>query len=229
MNAFVMKIRSSVLHRFWRDHISDENGRRGDFPPYARAPLAVPTATLSFAMIVVDKVEGWNEEQWVGSKFTACKWIYTKAARCDGRRRPPLDLRQMLRIIMERASRATEDFLWEHESVTEPNVLLKENEILGALNYDIDVPCPLQWGLLWFSAPSSLNRKFANNGTREQDPEKLKILHMGGKLPTPTSIGNEFTSKTLGMARRKESRDETWYSGKTDDVPGKLGHQDGFR
>ena len=62
-------------------------------------------------------------------------------------------------------------------------------------------------GLLWFSAPSSLNRKFANNGTREQEPEKLKIRHMGGKLPTPTSIGNEFTSKTMGMARRKESRD----------------------
>ena len=34
------------------------------------------------------------------------------------------------------------------------------------MNYDIDVPCPLQWGLLWFSAPSSLDRKFANNGTK---------------------------------------------------------------
>ena len=29
------------------------------------------------------------------------------------------------------------------------------------------------------------------------------------------------------MARRKASRDETWYSGKTHDVHGKLGHQDG--
>ena len=23
--------------------------------------------------------------------------------------------------------------------------------------------CPLQWGLLWFSAPTNLNRKFVNN------------------------------------------------------------------
>ena len=39
-------------------------------------------------------------------------------------------------------------------------------DILEALNYDIEVPCPLQWGLLWFSAPSNLNRKFVNNGTK---------------------------------------------------------------
>ena len=58
---------------------------------------------------------------------------------------PPLELRQMLKIIMESVSWVTEDFLWEHEWVTETNVVLKENGILEALNYDIDVPCPLQW------------------------------------------------------------------------------------
>ena len=41
-----------------------------------------------------------------------------------------------------------------------------KNDILEALKYDFDVPCPLQWGLLWFSAPSNLNRKFMNNGTK---------------------------------------------------------------
>ena len=29
-----------------------------------------------------------------------------------------------------------------------------------------DVPCPLQWGLVWFSAPTNLIRKFVNNGTK---------------------------------------------------------------
>ena len=48
-------------------------------------------------------------------------------------------------------------------------------------------------------------------------------------LPTLANIGDEFTTKALGMARRKDSRDETWYSGKTDSVLGKLGHQDGLR
>ena len=43
---------------------------------------------------------------------------------------------------------------------------MKENDTLEAQNYDVDVPCPIQWGLLWFSAPSNLNRKFVNNGTK---------------------------------------------------------------
>ena len=152
-----MKIRPSVLHRVWRDHISDNNGRRGDIHPYAQAPVAVPKATFSFAMTAMDKVEGWNEEKWVGSKFAASVWIYTKAVLCDGcGRGPPLDQRQMLRIIMESASLVTEDFLWEHDWVTGTNVVSKENGILEALNYDIDVQT-------WFSAPSNLNRKFVNN------------------------------------------------------------------
>ena len=50
--------------------------------------------------------------------------------------------------------------------ITETDVVLKENGMLEALNYDTDVLCPLQWGLLWFSAPSGHNRKFVNNGTK---------------------------------------------------------------
>ena len=62
-------------------------------------------------MTVMDKVEGWTEEKWVGSKFAACMWIYTEAVLCDGRGRPPQDLRQMLQINMECVSWVCEDFL----------------------------------------------------------------------------------------------------------------------
>ena len=55
-------------------------------------------------------------------------------------------------------------------------------------------------------------KRFAH-GRRERD-----------KLPTLTGIDDEFIAKTLGMARGKESSDETWYSGQADDVPGKPGH-----
>ena len=127
----------------------------------------VPNATFSFAMTVMNEVEGWNEEQWVGSKFAASMWMYTKVVLCDWRGRgPPLDLKPLLTNIMESVSWVTDDFQWEHEWVTEPTVLLKENDILEALNYDIDVPCTLQWRLLWFSAPSNLNGEFVNNGTK---------------------------------------------------------------
>ena len=69
MNAYAMKIRTSVLNKFWRKHISDKNGLRGDMPPYVknlgRRPFAaVPKATFSFAMAELDKMR-----KWVGSYF----------------------------------------------------------------------------------------------------------------------------------------------------------------
>ena len=33
----------------------------------------------------------------------------------------------------------------------------RKSHILEALNYDIEVPSPLQWALVWFSAPTNLN------------------------------------------------------------------------
>ena len=118
-------------------------------PPYVRR--------LSFAMAFMDKAEGWNEEQWVGSNFVACMWIYTKAVLCDGRRRdPPLDLESTLGIIVESVTWVTHRSLWEHEWITDINVILKENEKFEALDYEIDNPCPLQRGVLWFSAPTNL-------------------------------------------------------------------------
>ena len=58
MGHKAMRTRTYVLQRFWRDHISDKNGRRGNIPPNA---FAVPKNAFSYAMIVVDKVEGRNE------------------------------------------------------------------------------------------------------------------------------------------------------------------------
>ena len=86
---------------------------------------------------------------------------------CDGRKRdPPLDLQPTLAIIVESVNWVTEDTLWDHEWITETKVTMKEIFNLKALHFNIDVPCPLQWALLWFSAPTNLNRKFVNNGTR---------------------------------------------------------------
>ena len=38
-------------------------------------------AVFSCAMTLMDKIRGWEDEEcWVGSKFAACMWIYTKEA-----------------------------------------------------------------------------------------------------------------------------------------------------
>ena len=42
---------------------------------------------------------------------------------------------------------------------------MKENLILEALHHDIEVPSS-SVVFLWFSAPTNLNRKFVNNGTK---------------------------------------------------------------
>ena len=65
MNAYSMNMRTTVLNKFWKKHISDKNGLRSDMPPCVQRPTAVPKATFSFAMAVMDK------ENWVRSNLAA--------------------------------------------------------------------------------------------------------------------------------------------------------------
>ena len=45
---------------------------------------AVPKATFSTALTVMDKVGGWNEEEWVGSKLAAnMSWAPASASEAD--------------------------------------------------------------------------------------------------------------------------------------------------
>ena len=61
MSYKAMSTRTTVLQRFWRDHISDKKkAARGKIPPNA---LAVPKTAFSCATTVMDKVGGWNEEE----------------------------------------------------------------------------------------------------------------------------------------------------------------------
>ena len=150
------------MQKFWQDYVSDKYGRRDEIPTNA---LAVLKSVFSYAMTVIDKVEVRNEEKWVGSKFVACMWVYFKAVLCDGQGPTPGDLRRILAIIRECVSWVCEDALCEHEWVTELDVILKDNDILKALSYDLDVPCPLRWRQLWFSSPSRReNRKVPCSG-----------------------------------------------------------------
>ena len=111
MSPDALEVRTSVLNKFWKDHISDKYGLGGDTSPYVRRPFAaVPKASFSFAMAVMDKVEGWNEEKWVGSYLASSMWIYTKPVFCDGRMRdPPLYWQPILSITVESVSWVTED------------------------------------------------------------------------------------------------------------------------
>ena len=88
----------------------------------------------------MDKVEGWKEEEWVGSRFAGCMWIYTEAVLCDGQGPTQEELRRKLSTIMENVCWLCEDDLKNHEWATE----LSHPEGIRNLvsqNYDIEVCC----------------------------------------------------------------------------------------
>ena len=87
-----------MLMRFWQDCVADRFGRREAVPPNT---LALPKSVFSCAVTVMDKVEGWSEEKWVGSRLAACMWICTKAVLCDGQVPTQENLRRKLSTIME--------------------------------------------------------------------------------------------------------------------------------
>ena len=74
--------REHVLSEFWQIFVEDKLVLRETTHTHAHAQ---PKSAFSHAIAVVDKIEGWEEEEkWVGSRFAACMWIYTEAVLCDG-------------------------------------------------------------------------------------------------------------------------------------------------
>ena len=114
-------------------------------------------------MTVMDKIYGWiDEEKWVGSKFTACMWIYTKGVLTEWRKPTPemqeyLKLRMLSMVLCVNwvCAGAFDD----HEGVSESTIAEQEEEVMGReLDYDICLPFVVQWSMLWFSAPTRLNQ-----------------------------------------------------------------------
>ena len=111
--------REDVLLRIWQDYVADRFGRREAIPPNA---LALPKSVFACAMTVMNAVEGWNEEEWVGSRLAVCMWIYTKAVLCDGQGPTQENPRRKLSDIMENVCWVRENALRDHEWVMEVNV-----------------------------------------------------------------------------------------------------------
>ena len=104
MSAYAVKIRTSVLNSFWKKHISDKNGLRGEGPTAGgcsqryRKPLS-PSQWHWLTRLE----DGMKKSGWDGR----CVFVDLNERRitCDGRRRdPPLDL---------------EPFSWNHRGKCE--------------------------------------------------------------------------------------------------------------
>ena len=103
-------------------------------------------AVFSCAMAVMDKICGLEkEETWVGSPFAACMWIYTEAAPCDEQESTEEYLKQRRLSIMKSVNGVREGAFEGHEWVSEPTISRMEEHVLVDLEYDIDIPCVVQW------------------------------------------------------------------------------------
>ena len=78
---------------------------------------------------------------------------------------------QKFRSIMEAVIWLCDDALDDHVWVSELTIYFQEANVLEALQYDLANPCIVQWGVLWFSAPTNLNRRFLE---RWSDPEEIQ-------------------------------------------------------
>ena len=114
-------------------------------------------------MTLMDKIRGWeDEEKRVGSKFATCMWNYTKKALTTKQiPNPAMEeywKKRMLSIMLCTNWVCTGTFV-DHECVSESSISQHEEEFLCMqLDYRDDVPCVVQWRLLWFSAPTRLNK-----------------------------------------------------------------------
>ena len=123
----------------------------------------------------MDKTSRWIEKEelkavaektarHIGGKLAACTWIYSKTVVCNGQSYMEAFRSQKTHSIMEAINWVCPSAQDNHAWTSEFSLVLNENKTLGESNYDIEFPCMVQWGLLWYVAPSSLNNNLLNDG-----------------------------------------------------------------
>ena len=126
------------------------------------------TGKFPYAFAVMDRIGGWEEgeeqESWVGTRIAASMWICTKAVVCNGQRHMQNFRIFKLRFILEAVNWVNDDALDDHVWVSEMTIAQQVAKVLDALQCDIELPCVVQWRMLRFSAPTSLNNDLLNDG-----------------------------------------------------------------
>ena len=163
LSAWSQCTRSNFLKHFWDVFVGD----RLDLDN------AIQTkAEFSYALAVIGGWEGNQDvDNKVGIRFGSCLWIFTKAIMLDGRRtnsaREEQVQRKMNSIIFA-VNSVCQNSLGRHTCMSIETLLSQEAKTLEALSYDLEIPCVVQWAVLWFAAPSSLNNELINAGLQRK-------------------------------------------------------------
>ena len=140
-----------------------------------------PKSVFCFALTVMGKVLAWDWDRKM-DRIPICRMhvdlhesraVRSTHAAKNGDRpgwktKLEGDLEQRMQAIMESVNWVCEDlFKEEHEWVTQLTLSESEGLILVDLEYNLDVPCVMQWAHLWFTAPFRSNLYHEDNGTHE--------------------------------------------------------------
>ena len=123
--------REKILKQVWTSYVKDE---------FDLVHLFQTKAEISFAIAIMDRIDGWVEGREPDGRLAACIWIFSWAVRCNGqnyvdvsRCRKRIRLWTPLTGSVQRCKMTTTGFLsfpWHGKKI----------KILGALSNDTDVP-----------------------------------------------------------------------------------------
>ena len=124
-------------------------------------------------------------------------WIYTKEALTGGQILDQVQeefLRKRIMSIMLCTKWVCAGAFVDHGCVSSRTIFQQEEEILSmALDFKMDVPCVVQWSVLWFSAPTDLNRILGTELKMKKVPRSRQWCYHGRYCET---IGRKRTLKT---------------------------------
>ena len=106
-----------VLRQFWQSFMEDK---------FDLENAIQKKAEFSYAIAVMDKIGGCEEENWVGSRYAASMWIYTEAVLCNGQNHMENYNFVKVRSIMEVAKWVCDDALDERVWVSELTMSCQE-------------------------------------------------------------------------------------------------------
>ena len=138
------------------------------------------TQSFPLLLTLMVKIRGWeDEESWVGSKFAACMWIFSKEALTGGQILHPVQEEYLRKRIMSTNWVCAGAFV-DNGWVSSRKIFQQEEETLSmAMDFRIDVLGVVQWSLLLFSAPTDLNRILGTELKIKKVPRSRQWLYHG--------------------------------------------------
>ena len=126
------------LRQFWQSSVEDKFD--------VENPIQTK-AEFSFAIAVMDKIGGSEEVNWVGSRFAASMWIFTKAViyAMGKTNMQNYRLSKLRHIMMEAVNWVCDDPLDEDVWISQLTICCQEATVLEPLQYDLANSCTFQW------------------------------------------------------------------------------------